>query len=400
MKSAAIRSIEMDETEAKSEPEPDIKSIECDDEDAPITTTTKNALITTQLDPCDVYPHRVKVSIVGVGKIGIACAIAILMRRMASEVCLIDHDANKASAEAEDIQHVGFFLGCPLVTGTSEISTVKESAVVIICTPETPPGENQNVKHNLKVFKKIIPAIARFAAKSVLLIVTRPADVMSYIAWKLSGFPSNRVLGIGTLIDCARLQDFVSRRLNVARSSVSCMTIGSQGDMAGTYYHPPSPYFFPYHPCPHPFAVPLWSSISVGGMKLRDINSRIGEQDDPEKWYEIEENVKSVGKELEEKKGSCCWGVAISTTEIVDAIVRNTKVVLPASTHILSCAHGTDKDVYMSVPCVIGREGVYCTVRQKLSEQEKAAVQTCADNIRNILRESGILQENNNEAEQ
>lgn len=106
------------------------------------------------------------------------------------------------------------------------------------------------------------------------------------------------------------------------------------------------------------------------------------------------------GKELEEKKGSCCWGVAISTTEIVDAIVRNTKVVLPASTHILSCAHGTDKDVYMSVPCVIGREGVYCTVRQKLSEQEKAAVQTCADNIRNILRESGILQENNNEAEQ
>lgn len=170
---------------------------------------------------------------------------------------------------------------------------MKESAVVIICTPETPPGENQNVKHNLKVFKKIIPAIARFAAKSVLLIVTRPADVMSYIAWKLSGFPSNRVLGIGTLIDCARLQDFVSRRLNVARSSVSCMTIGSQGDMAGTYY-PPSPYFFPYHPRPRPFAVPLWSSISVGGMKLRDINSRIGEQDDPEKWYEIEENVKSV----------------------------------------------------------------------------------------------------------
>ncbi|XP_031366192.1 LOW QUALITY PROTEIN: L-lactate dehydrogenase-like [Apis dorsata] len=387
----------MDETEAKSEPEPDVKSIECDDEDAPITTTTKNALITTQLDPCDVYPHRVKVSIVGVGKIGIACAIAILMRRMASEVCLIDHDANKASAEAEDIQHVGFFLGCPLVTGTSEISTVKESAVVIICTPETQPGENQNVKHNLKVFKKIIPAIARFAAKSVLLIVTRPADVMSYIAWKLSGFPSNRVLGIGTLIDCARLQDFVSRRLNVARSSVSCMTIGSQGDMAGIpLFSLFSRGFDGSNRCPSPFAVPLWSSISVGGMKLRDINSRIGEQDDPEKWYEIEENVKNVGKELEEKKGSCCWGVAISTTEIVDAIVRNTKVVLPASTHILSCAHGTDKDVYMSVPCVIGREGVYCTVRQKLSEQEKAAVQTCADNIRNILRESGILQENNN----
>ncbi|KOX77690.1 L-lactate dehydrogenase [Melipona quadrifasciata] len=184
---------------------------------------------------------------------------------MASEVCLIDHDANKASAEAEDIQHVGVFLGCPLITGTS---------------------------------------------------------------------------------------------------------------------------------------VPIWSSIHVGGMKLRDINPRIGEQDDPEKWYEIADKVKNVGAQLEGKKGSCCWGVAVSTAEIVDAIVRNTKVVLPASTHILSCAHGTDKDVYMSVPCVIGREGVYCTVRQKLSEQEKSAVQTCADSIRGILRECGILQETNNEVEQ
>lgn len=365
----------MDDGEAtKSESEgPDRDA--CDDEEAPITTTTKNALITTQLGPCDVYPHRVKVSIVGVGKVGIACALAILMRRMASEVCLIDHDEKKATAEAEDIQHAGVFLGCPLVTGTSEISMVKESAVVIICTAN---GEAPNVKHNLKVFKKIIPAIARFACKSVILVVTQPPDVMSYIAWKLSGFPSNRVLGVGTLIDCVRFQDYMSKRLNVARSSISCMAVGAQGDMA----------------------VPIWSSIHVGGMKLRDINPRIGEQDDPEKWYEIADSVKNVGKELEEKKGSSCWGIAISTAEIVDAIVRNTKVVLPASTHILSCSHGTDKDVYMSVPCVIGREGVYCTVRQKLSEQEKAAVQTCADNIRTILRECGILQEANNDTEQ
>ncbi|XP_003705633.2 L-lactate dehydrogenase [Megachile rotundata] len=352
---------------------------DCDENgDVPFPTTTKNALITTQLGPCDSYPHRVKVSIIGIGKIGIACALAIVMKRLASEVCLIDHDANKASAEAEDIQHVGVFLGSPLVTGTSDFSMVKESAVVIITTCGTEPGETPNVKHNLKVFKKIIPGVARFACKSVLLIVTQPNDVMSYIAWKLSGFPSNRVLGTGTMIDCARFQDLVSRRLNVARSSVSCMTVGAQGDMA----------------------VPIWSSVNVGGMKLRDINQRLGEQDDPEKWYEIAENVKAIGPELEQKKGSCCWGIAISTAEIVDAIVRNTKVVLPASTHILSCAHGTDKDVYMSVPCVLGREGVYCTVRQKLTEEEKTAVQTCADKIRGALRECGILQESTDDVEQ
>ncbi|XP_043263086.1 L-lactate dehydrogenase A-like 6A [Colletes gigas] len=359
------------DTDADSDP--------CDDDDkVPITTTTKNALITTQLGHCDVYPHRVKVSIVGIGKVGIACAIAILMRRLASEVCLIDHDANKASAEAEDIQHVGVFLGSPLVTGTSDISMVKKSAVVIISTDDPASGETPNVKQNFKNFKMLIPSIAQFACKSVLLVVTPPTDIMSYIAWKLSGFPTNRVLGTGTLIDCARFQDFVSRRLNMARSSVSCMTIGAQGDMS----------------------VPIWSSIHIGGMKLRDINPRIGEQDDPEKWYEITEAVKNSGKELDKKKGLNCWGHALCTSEIVDAIVRNTKVVLPASTHIHSCAHGTDKDVYMSVPCVIGREGVYCTVRQKLTDKEKADVQTCANNIRAVLRECGVLQDSKNETEE
>ncbi|XP_031827846.2 L-lactate dehydrogenase isoform X1 [Nomia melanderi] len=369
----------MEESVVSVKYESDVERDSCDEEDkVPITTTTKNALITTQLGPCDVYPHRVKVSIVGIGKIGMACAIAILMRRLASEVCLIDHDANKASAEAEDIQHAGVFLGSPLVTGTSDISMVKESAVVIISACESAPGEEPNVKHNFKMFKTIIPGIARFACKSVLLVVTQPTDVMSYITWKLSGFPSNRVLGTGTLLDSARLQDFISRRLNVARSSVSCMTIGAQGNMA----------------------VPVWSNVHVGGMKLRDINPRIGEEDDPEKWYEINEAMKNSGKQLDEKKGLNCWGHALCTAEIVDAIVRNTKVVLPASTHIHSCAHGTDKDVYMSVPCVIGREGVYCTVRQKLTEPEKSAVQTCADSIRGVLRECGILQDSQNDSEE
>ncbi|CAD6232990.1 GSCOCG00007084001-RA-CDS, partial [Cotesia congregata] len=85
----------------------------------PIRTSTKNALITTHQNLSDIYPHRVKVSIVGAGKIGVACAIAILMRRMASEVCLIDKNAVRAEAEAEDIRHAGIFLGNPLITGTA-----------------------------------------------------------------------------------------------------------------------------------------------------------------------------------------------------------------------------------------------------------------------------------------
>ncbi|XP_035727692.1 L-lactate dehydrogenase-like [Vespa mandarinia] len=349
---------------------------ECDEIDQiPITTTTtKNALITTMLGPCEVYPHRVKVSIVGVGKVGMACAIAILMRKMASEICLFDKDGSKASAEAEDIQHAGIFLGNPLVTGTSDVSMLQKSTVVVITTPEKRFNEEPNVKDNLEIFRKIIPPIAKFVCNAVLLIVTEPVDVMSYIAYKFSKFPPNRVLGVGTLLDSARFKDLISQKIGIARSSINCMSIGAQGSMS----------------------VPIWSSIDVAGLKLRDINPRMGEPDDPEKWYEVTEAIHQSDKVLNEKKGEKgpnCWAVGICTAEIVDAVIRNTKIVLPVSTHIRNCSHGKEKDVYMSVPCVIGREGVHCTVRQKLTDQEKLEVQACADSIRNTLRECGILQE-------
>ncbi|KAF7382201.1 hypothetical protein HZH66_013633 [Vespula vulgaris] len=355
---------------------------ECDEVDViPITTTTtKNALITTILGPCEIYPHRVKVSIVGVGKVGMACAMAILMRKMASEVCLFDKDGNKASAEAEDIQHAGIFLGNPLVTGTSDVSMLQKSAVVIITTPEKHLDEEPNVKDNMEIFRKIIPPIAKFVCNAVLVIVTEPVDVMSYIAYKFSKFPSNRVLGIGTLVDSVRFKELMSQRIGIARSSINCMTIGAQGRTS----------------------VPIWSSIDVAGLKLRDINPRMGEMDDPEKWYEVTEAIHESDEVLNIKKGPQgpnCWAVGICIAEIVDAVIRNTKVVLPVSTHIRNCNHGVERDVYMSVPCVIGREGVHCTVRQKLTDQEKLEVQACADSIRSILRECGILQEMCEEAE-
>lgn len=89
------------------------------------------------------------------------------------------------------------------------------------------------MKRNIEVFKKIVPTIAKLACKAVLLVVTQPIDVMSYITWKLSKFPSNRVLGTGTLLDSCRFQDLLSRKLGLARTSINCMSIGAQGDTSG-----------------------------------------------------------------------------------------------------------------------------------------------------------------------
>ncbi|KAK0180554.1 hypothetical protein PV327_002922 [Microctonus hyperodae] len=339
-----------------------------------ITTTTKNALITTQLNQCDTYPHRVKVSIVGVGNVGMACAMTILMRRMASEVCLIDKNAARAEAEAEDIRHAGVFLGNPLVIGTQDITMVKESAVVIIAVGEPASGEQPNIQHNLEIFRKVIPAIAKFACRAILLITTRPIEIMTYITWKLSNFPSSRVLGTGTLVDTVRLQYHLAQRMGVANTSISCMIIGTQGDTS----------------------VPIWSSAHVAGTKLTEINPKMGEKNDPERWYEVTNAVNEMESKLSDElgvKGPSCWCLALCTVEIVDAILRNTKVVLPVTTYIHSHSHGSDKGVYMSVPCVLGKEGVHHALRQKLTDQEKLKIQACANGIRNVLREYGILEE-------
>ncbi|XP_044587976.1 L-lactate dehydrogenase-like [Cotesia glomerata] len=340
----------------------------------PIRTSTKNALKTTHQNLSDIYPHRVKVSIVGAGKIGVACAIAILMRRMASEVCLIDKNAVRAEAEAEDIRHAGIFLGNPLITGTADMTMVKESAVVIIALGEPGPGESPNVKVNLEIFKRVIPAIAKFAGRAVLVVTTRPVEVMSYITWRLSNLPSNRVIGTGTLVDTMRFQCHLGQRLGVANTSVCCMSIGAQGDSS----------------------VPVWSSAHLAGIKLRDINPKMGELNDPERWHEVTSSVSEMESKLageKGEKGPSCWCLALCTVEIVDAILRNTKVVLPVATHIHGCSHGTDKDVYMSMPCVLGTGGVHQLVKHKLTESEKTNLQACADGIRNVLRECGILME-------
>ncbi|XP_043469910.1 L-lactate dehydrogenase A chain-like isoform X1 [Leptopilina heterotoma] len=343
-----------------------------------VTTTTKNALISSQLGPCETYPHKLKVSIIGAGNVGMACAIAILMRRIASEIVLVDKNKEKVEAEAEDIRHASIFLGNPLVIGTKEIGMIKESAVVIIAVGDPAPGDEPNVEKNWQIFKKIIPGVAKWCPKTVIVVVTQPIEVMSYIAWKLSKFPHCRILGTGTLIDSVRFQYHLAQKFGLANNSINCMNIGAQGK----------------------HSVPVWSSVNVAGMKLRDINPKMGEKDDPEKWYEIGTTVNECGSTLNQQKGlkgPNSWGLGFCTAEIVDAILRNTRVVLPASTYIKSCAHGTDKDIFMSIPCVIGREGILQTVKQKLSDEEKNALQKCADEIRSTIRECGILQEDESE---
>ncbi|XP_034952475.1 L-lactate dehydrogenase A-like 6A [Chelonus insularis] len=306
--------------------------------------------------------HRVKVVILGCGHTGVAVAISLLFKRLASELVLIDTNENLARAEAEDMSHAGAFLGNPKIVGTKDYSAARDATVCVIAAGEKQRGDQNRedmLQHNVDIFKSLIPNVCKFAPSSILVIVSSPVDILSYVAMKLSGFPPNRVIGLGTFLDSCRFQYYISQKLGVAASSVQALIIGENS----------------------PMSVPVWSSVSVMGMRLKDINKEIGSRFDPEGWNEIHNRVINSTNSLIRKKGYCSWAAGLCAAEIVDAIIRNTCVCITVSTFIKGCKHGFEKDIFMSLPCIVGSNGVHSNIRFSYTDEEQELTEISCKSI-------------------
>ncbi|XP_029171105.1 L-lactate dehydrogenase A-like 6A [Nylanderia fulva] len=296
--------------------------------------------------------HRVKVVVVGSAPKGVAVAIAILFKRLASELVLIDTNEDLAKAEAEDISHAAAYLGNPKIIGTKDYACARDAAVCVITVGSQSHEDQQStdyLEHNLKIFKDIIPNVSKYAPNSVLLILSKPVDILSYVAMKLSGFPPSRVIGLGTFLDSCRFQYFIAQKLGISASAIQALIIGESG----------------------PASVPVWSAVAVMGMPLKDINKEIGMKTDPESWGDLHTKIINSDNELITKKGYHSWGVGICASEIVDAIVRNTCACFTVSTFLKGCRHGLEKDIFMSLPCVVGRNGVQSFIRLLYTAKEQ-----------------------------
>ncbi|XP_017759798.1 PREDICTED: L-lactate dehydrogenase A-like 6A [Eufriesea mexicana] len=316
--------------------------------------------------------HRVKIAIVGSGYTGVAVGVAILFKKLASEVVFIDSNEELAKAEAEDISHAAAYLGNPKIIGTKEYTMARDAAVCVITVGDRPQNNldaNTLLEQNLSTFKNVIPKVCKYAPNSVLLIVTAPVDILSYAAMKLSGFPPHRVLGLGTFLDSCRFQYFIAQKLGISASSVQAAVICENG----------------------PTSVPIWSAVTVMGIKLKDINKDIGTKSDPESWGELHAKVIDCDNDLISRKGYRCWGIGICAAEVVDAVVRNTCVCMTVSTYLKGCRHGLEKDVYMSLPCIVGRNGIETLLRHTYTpeeqEQTEASCRTIYETQKSILQD-------------
>lgn len=303
-----------------------------------------------------------KAAIIGCGFVGAASAFALMQSGLFSELVLIDADKNRAEGEALDISH-GLPFSKPMQIYAGAYEDISDAAVVIVTAGAgQKPGETRLdlVKKNVAIFKSIIPEIAKHNKNCILLIVANPVDILTYAAKKMSGFPSNRVFGSGTVLDSARLKYLLSDHLGVDSRSIHAFIIGEHGDSE----------------------IAAWSSANVSGVPLHKFCEMRGHYYHQRAMREIAETVKNSAYEIIEKKKATYYGIAMSVKRICEAIVRDEKSVLPVS----SIQTGEEiNGVALSMPAIVGKHGVEGAVPIELNDNEKAALKASAETLKNVI---------------
>ena len=304
-----------------------------------------------------------KVAIIGCGFVGSSSAFALMQSGLFSEMVLIDADVNRAEGEALDISH-GLPFAKPMKIYAGGYEDIADAAIVIVTAGAgQKPGETRLdlVKKNVEIFKSIIPEIAKQDFKGILLIVANPVDILTYVAAKLSKLPQGRVFGSGTVLDSARLKYLLGEHLDVDNRSVHAFIIGEHGDSE----------------------MAAWSSANVSGIPLNDFCEMRGYFKHEESMKKILEEVKNSAYEIIEKKHATYYGIAMSVRRICEAIIRDERSILPVSS-IQKGEYGIE-NVALSIPAIVGREGVEKVVPIKLSDTEKKELIKSAETLKNVL---------------
>lgn len=295
-----------------------------------------------------------KVVVIGVGAVGSTTAYTLLLRSRMDELVLIDANAGKAVGDALDMNHGMPFLGQTKVwAGTYE--DCKDADIVIITAGAAQrPGEPRLnlLKRNIEIYESIVSEVLKYNDDGILLIATNPVDIMSYFCWKKSGWPVNRVIGSGTLLDSARFRYLIGEKLNLDPRSVHAHIIGEHGDSE----------------------LPVWSLANVAGSALA--------LSDEEK-QDIYIHTRDAAYEIIEAKGATYYAIALALDRIVTAILNDESAVLNVST-LVKDYHGVS-DVYVGLPCVVDRQGVREVLDIPLTPEEEQLLQASANKLKELI---------------
>jgi L-lactate dehydrogenase len=307
-----------------------------------------------------------KTGIVGSGFVGATAAYALVMRGVGRRVVLVDQNESRAEAEADDILHAVPFAH-PLEITAGDYADLAECKVVIVSAGVgQKPGETrlELLRRNARVFRQVIPAILQHAPQAVLLIATNPVDVMTHIAAHYArefGVPSSRVTGSGTTLDTARLRTLIGRRLSVDPQHIHAYVLGEHGDSE----------------------VLTWSLVTVGGIPLEEFCTGREISICPEDYAEIDEKVRRAAYRIIAGKGATYYGIGSAIARIVEVILQDERSILTVCTPMEEVAG--IKDVTVSLPNLVGGEGIIQTFFPNLNEAERSALRASAQVVRSAI---------------
>lgn len=304
-----------------------------------------------------------KAAIIGCGFVGASSAFSLVHKGLFSELVLIDANHAKAEGEAMDLSHGRPFTS-PMKIYAGSYDDISDCSLIIITAgANQKPGETRLdlVHKNVAIFKSIIPEITKRNFEGILLIVTNPVDILTYAALKISGYPKERVLGSGTVLDSARFRYLLSEHLNVDSRSVHAYIIGEHGDSE----------------------LAVWSSANVSGIGINDFCELRGHYEHDEAMDRIYRTVRDSAYEIIERKGATYYGVAMAVSRIAESIIRNEHSVLPVSS-LMEGEYGLT-DLCISVPTIVSAKGAEQVLEIPLSQEEKEKLQKSAAELKKVL---------------
>lgn len=295
-----------------------------------------------------------KVVLIGCGNVGMSYAYGLVNQRTyVNELVLIDLDEKRVEGEVMDLNHCLAFAPSKIKITKGTYQDCHDADIVCIAAgANQAPGETRMdlIHKNSVIFKKIISEIMQSGFNGIFLVATNPLDIMTYITWKVSGLPHNKVIGTGTTLDTARLRSMIGDKLHLSPKNVHAYVVGEHGDSE---------------------LIP-WSNVTIGLQNIKDFLS-------DEDMQKIQKDVKEAAYEIINRKGATYYGIGMCLVRITNAILGDENTIMTIS------SYDKNNDLFVGSPTIINREGVNKRVYIALNEQETKELQSSIDTIKEAI---------------
>ncbi|MCQ1987618.1 L-lactate dehydrogenase [Arthrobacter sp. zg-Y844] len=310
-----------------------------------------------------------KLGIVGAGSVGTSLAYAAIIRDTARQIAIYDIDAVRAEAEGLDLAHGTQFTGANTVTGGGNVEDLAGADVIVITAgARQQPGQSRLdlAGANVRILENLMPQLMEQAPDAVYIMVTNPADILAVAAQKIAGLPRNRIFSSGTVLDTSRLRLLLAREAHVLMTSVHATIIGEHGDSE----------------------FPVWSNATIGPVPIRDWKISGRQVFTDEFLAAATDDVVNAAYRVIEGKGATNYAIGLAGVRIIEAVLNAENAVLPVAA-TLEGEYGIS-GVALSLPSIVGHNGVYKMLEMPLDEAETGKLMASAETLQGTLKSLGI----------